>query len=352
MGSRRALDTQREAAARLGVSADALELLRATDVVDLHVDTFIWTRLFGYDLAREHRANPLGARWLSQADLPRLRRAGVGSALWSITTQPLRTRAGRGAAFRDNLARLRQRLGEQPGVEVVRDLAGYRRARAGGLHAAFLCVQGGHALDDVEARAVAGDLVAVTLVHLTSSSVGGTSSPLRRLGRARGLTRHGAELVEWLDAQRMFVDLAHIDREGFMAACDVHDRRLPLAVTHTGVAGVYPHWRNVDDEQLRRVADTGGVVGIMYEPSFLGPAGARGLDAIVSHLEHVARVAGEDAPALGSDWDGAISTPPEMPTCLELPRLVQRMLDRGFGVDRVQRVLGGNYLRALGELRP
>jgi membrane dipeptidase len=264
----------------------------------------------------------------------------------------LRTRAGRAGAFRANLERLRRLLEEAPGVAVVRDLAGYRRARAAGRHAAFLCVQGGHALDDPDARAAAGDLVAVTLVHLTSSSLGGTSSPLRHLTRTRGLTRRGAELVEWLDAQRTFVDLAHIDREGFMAAADVHDRRLPLAVTHTGVAGVYPHWRNIDDEQLRRVADTGGVVGIIYEPGFLGPPGARGLDAIVSHLEHVARVAGEDAPALGSDWDGAISTPPEMPTCLELPRLVQRMLDRGFGVERVRRVLGGNYLRALGELRP
>ena len=52
--------------------------------------------------------------------------------------------------------------------------------------------------------------------------------------------------------------------------------------------------------------------------------------AIVDHLAHIVNTVGEDHAALGSDWDGAIITPRDMPTCLELPRLVQLMLDRGM----------------------
>jgi membrane dipeptidase len=63
-------------------------------------------------------------------------------------------------------------------------------------------------------------------------------------------------------------------------------------------------------------------------------------------------VIGEDHASLGSDWDGAIITPRDMPTCLELPRLVQALLDRGVRPDAIQKLLGLNFLRAWRDLRP
>jgi len=339
----------------LGISRAAVELYLASEVVDLHVDSFIWTRVWGYDLTRRHGRGPTRARLFGHVDLPRLREAQVGGALWSITTNPWRGAAGRAQAFTDNHARLRAVLASCPDdVAVVRDAREYREARAAGRHGAFLAIQGANAVDrDLTAiEALPDDIVAATLVHLTSSRVGRTSSPLAHLSLASGLRRLGIELVRRLDAKRIFVDLAHIDREAFFTAAAEHDPTRPLIVTHTGVAGVYPHWRNLDDEQLRTVAESGGVVGIIFHSAFLGPGLGRGSAArIVEHLEHVVRVAGEDLPALGSDWDGLIVTPADMPTCLELPRLVELMLARGFSAELVRKILGGNFLRALGELR-
>ena len=103
----------------------------------------------------------------------------------------------------------------------------------------------------------------------------------------------------------------------------------------------------------RAVADTGGVVGVIFHGGYLEGAyfGGGSASSIVDHIEHVARTVGDEFVALGSDWDGLIATPRDMPTCLELPRLVQLMLERGFSAERVQRVLGGNFLRALRLLR-
>jgi membrane dipeptidase len=338
----------------LGVSRDAIDLCRSSDVIDLHVDSFIWTRLFGYSLARRHGPGFFGGRFYSQVDLPRLREAGISGAIWAITTNPFRSSRRRAAAFVTNLARLRDTLERSPDTAVVRSASEYRRAREAGKHAAFIGIQGGNALDrDADALDLIPDdlVVKVTVVHLTPSSLGGTSSPLARLTpRRAGLSPAGSEFVRRLDAKRIFVDLAHSARQTFFDAVRVHDRSLPLLVSHTGVAGVQPHWRNVDDEQLRAVADTGGVVGVMYHQDFLGPA-ARGAAAIIDNLEHIVRTVGEDVPALGSDWDGMIVTPRDMPTCVELPRLVQMMLDRGWSEDRIRKVLGGNFLRALSALR-
>jgi membrane dipeptidase len=63
------------------------------------------------------------------------------------------------------------------------------------------------------------------------------------------------------------------------------------------------------------------------------------------------KTVGEDFASLGSDWDGMIIAPKDLPTCLELPRLVQAMLDRGWTPERIGKILGGNFLRALALLR-
>ena len=345
-----------EWARQLGITRDAVDIHLASEVVDLHIDTFIWKRMFGYDLAKRHGRGPFGARLYYQADLPRLREAHVTGGMWAITTNPLRSAKGREAAFVKNITALREELGRYPDdVAVVKNATEFRAARAKGLHAAIPVVQGGNALDLTEhsLEKIPDDIVSlVTLVHLSTSSLGRTSSPAAK-GADTGLTSRGRDYVKQLNARRIFVDLAHVSRRGFFDAVEVHDRSQPLIDSHTGVNGVTPHWRNLDDEQLRAIADTGGVVAVMYQSTFLG-GGWFGCKAslVVDHLEHIVNVVGEDVPALGSDWDGMIVPPRDMPTCLELPRLVQLMLDRGWKQERISKILGGNFLHAYAMLRP
>ena len=77
-----------------------------------------------------------------------------------------------------------------------------------------------------------------------------------------------------MNARRMFVDLAHIHESAFWDAVTEHDRSQPLIDTHTGVAGVTPHWRNLTDNQVKAIADTGGVVGIIFAEEFLRRIGS------------------------------------------------------------------------------
>jgi membrane dipeptidase len=342
-------------ARELGITREAAELYLAGDVIDLHIDSFIWNRFFRYDLRRRHGHGLFGARFYSQVDFPRAREAALSGATWVITTNPWRSAARRPLVFLENLRRLQGIFESVPGdCQVVRNVAEYRQARHAGKHAAFIGIQGGNALDrDLDALDLIPDnlVLRVTIVHLSSSRIGVTSAPTggRRTG---GLSAFGKDYVRRLNEKKIFVDLAHINREGFFDAVAVHDRSQPLLVTHTGVAGVHQHWRNVDDEQLRAVADTGGTIGVIYQTNFLGePYWSGRADAIVRHLAHIVETVGEDHASLGSDWDGAIITPRDMPTCLELPRLVDIMLRRGWTPQRIQKILGGNFLRVVAALR-
>lgn len=259
----------------------------------------------------------------------------------SIATNPARRRGTRTRTLLANLARLQELSGSTSGSGLS-------------VHSA---VQGGNAFDSpADVHLVPeGALLRVTLLHLTDSWVGATSSPLGRSRGRGGLTAGGRSLVGGLNERRILVDLAHASRRTFFEAIATLDgcgHGLPPVVTHTGVSGVHRSWRNLDDEQIRAIAERGGVVGIMYHRGFLGrPSWKVGAEAIVRHLEHTIAVGGEDCAALGSDWDGMIVTPRDMPTCLELPVLVERMLERGWPEDLIRKVLGQNALRVIGTVR-
>ena len=338
----------------LGISHEAAELYSACEVVDLHLDTFIWQRLFGYDLTRRHGEGPFGARFFGQADLPRVRAAGMAAGLWIITTNPLRSRRGKRDACLRNLAQLSALLDGAESTPVS-TLSEYRDARALGKHAAFIGLQGGNALEldlsDFDRPEVAR-LCLVTLLHFTRSRIGAPALPRWLCWGSPRLTSFGIEYVRRLNEKRILVDLAHLHPAGFADVLRVHDPALPLLVSHAACHAVRPHFRNLTDAQLVQVAERGGVVGIVFNAGFVGASVWRAnVQQVTDHILHAVRVMGDDHVALGSDFDGAIIPPRDLRTVLQLPRVVDSMLARGLGADSVRKVMGLNFLRVLGAVR-
>lgn len=340
------------------VSEEARALARDVELVDLHIDTMIPPRLWGYDPLERHRGAILGGRFFGHLDVPRMFEGGLSGAMWSITTNPFRRAKRRWAVFQRNLARLRDLVARSEGkLAFARTRREYDAVRATGAHAVMLAIQGGNALQavpDAGPAAVPDHLLTrVTLVHLTNAIYGTSSAPVSILRRDKHLSAAGKRLIEQLNAERVFVDLAHIHPVSFWDAVEAHDATQPLIVTHTGVKGVREHWRNLDDDQIKAVADTGGVVGVMYQDSFLRRRGGPTDGAmVVEHMEHIIAVGGEDAVALGTDYDGAITPPKDLRCGTSYPRLVQHMLDRGWSDGRVRKALGQNFLRTFAALRP
>jgi len=337
----------------LGVSREACELLLDADFIDLHCDLEVPVRLLRYDPTRRHAPRSRPIPFFGHTDYPRLLEAGFTGVVSDLATNVFRPR-NRLRVTRKNLERMKQRIEAFPDqLALVTDRAGYDRARAEGKLALWLALQGGNAISE-DPTVLEGEigrlLHRITLVHLTSSDLGGTNSPL---GADRGLSAAGRSFVEACNAARVIVDLAHIGKRSFWDALDVHTDALPPIVSHTGVEGVYPHWRNVDDDQIRAIADRGGVIGVIYQSSFLERRLLRGRrGAILDHLQHVIDLAGEDFAALGTDYDGLIVPPADLPDVTHHPVLVQDMLDRGWSEERIRKVLGQNYLRVVATIRP
>jgi membrane dipeptidase len=354
---RTATENKLKARAEVGVtqvSTAARALVDSVDVIDLHLDLEVPVRLYGYDATMRH--TPGWRRFFGHTDWPRLREAGFTGAVYDIATNPFRPAANRQQTTIDNLASVSRRAAASADVAVVRTVADYRAARSARKLCLWPALQGGNALahDPSVLDGEVGDLLhRITLVHLTRSVLGGTSSPIFH---DPGLTDAGRDFVARCNRRRILVDLAHAGKRTFWDALAAHDPALPPIVSHTGVDGVHPHWRNLDDDQIRAIADRGGVIGIIFQSSFLealsSPIAGGRRARILDHLEHVIHVVGDTVAAIGTDYDGAIVPPADLPDVTDFPLLVQDMLDRGWSEERITRVLGANYLRVAAAVRP
>lgn len=337
-----------------GVTVEACELLLDADFIDLHCDMEVPIRVLRYDPAKRHGPYTKTPKLWFHTDYPRIREVGLTGVVYDIATNPLRPRANRHKTTLGNIERAAARVAQHPDeLAVVRDRSGYDAARAEGKTAFWISLQGGNALSHdltVLDGPVGEQLHRITLVHLTTSDLGGTNSPA---GADIGCTELGRQCVAACNANRVLVDLAHAGKKTFWDALEVHTADLPPIVSHTGVEAVRPHWRNVDDDQIRAIADRGGVVGVMYQSNFLADVKVYcERSAILDHLEHICALVGDDFASIGTDYDGWIVPPHDLPDVTDHPKLIQDMLDRGWSEERIRKILGENYLRVVAAIRP
>ncbi|HTK04260.1 MAG TPA: membrane dipeptidase [Candidatus Eisenbacteria bacterium] len=338
----------REKKARSFGSPDARALHEAYPAIDLHDDVLMWARWAGYDLAKRHRPPLPDNRWLGHVDLPRLREGGVGAQFFGLVSLPV---FGHGGCFRavdEQIDILDAFAAEHPdGMRKTRTAEGIERANRDGAVAALLGIEGAHALEGDADRVGYFAGRGVRYLGLSHFSANATCFPAKGRGRddSQGLTAFGREVVEACIASGVIVDLAHINKKGFMEACAIcRVYGAPVIVSHTGVAGAHEHWRNIDDDQLRAVSSTGGVVGVIFVPNFLGGPGT---EAVVKHLRHIVSVVGQDHAALGSDYDGMVTPPADLADISMLPNLTDALLGDRWSAELVGKVLRSNVLRVL-----
>jgi membrane dipeptidase len=168
-----------------------------------------------------------------------------------------------------------------------------------------------------------------------------------------GLTDKGRELVKMCLELGMAVDCAHLSRQGFYDLINIMEGK-PLINTHACCAEFVDIERNLTNDQLVKLASTGGVVGITYVPDFLSSKSSEHVSSedVFQHLEHAVELIGIDHVALGSDFDGVRYLPNDLGDPLQVHHLVQRMFDAGWSDEDVAKVVGGNWNRVLAQLLP
>lgn len=161
----------------------------------------------------------------------------------------------------------------------------------------------------------------------------------------RGLKKEGRQALSFLDENKIIVDISHLSDGGAYEI--LIGRKIPVVASHSNCAAVCKNPRNLTDGILKKIADCGGAVGINFYKKFLGRGDA--YFQIAQHIRHIIKVAGEDAPALGSDWDGV----PEGGQTLspeDMQSLFSRLTDYGLPPRVIDKLAYENFLRVFKEV--
>jgi len=230
-------------------------------------------------------------------------------------------------------------------IQTAADLDQYleRRKKEQGITAGLLGIEGAHALDgdlaNLDALFEAGFRI-MSPTHFFDNQLGGSAHGVNK----GGLTEMGREMVRRMEAKRMIVDLAHASPQVINDVLAL--ARRPVIVSHTGVKGTCDNIRNLSNEQIKGIAQTGGVIGIgFWETAVCG----RNARAIARALRFTADVAGIEHVGLGSDFDGAIGA---IFDTTGLATLTEALLAEGFSEGEIEKIMGGNVLRVLKETLP
>ncbi len=317
---------------------------------DLHVDSIIQQRLFGYDLRRRHRRGVSGQPLFWHADIPRMMEGGYGGACMGVHYYPWESERG-WVEMQRQIAYLDAVCEQVDEVVRVRDVGGWARGLEDERLALAPGVEGAHMLNGrierVEALAQMG-VSYLTLTHF-SANAAATASIGRGANEREGLTAFGREVVRELNRVGVAIDVAHVNDRGVIEACE--ESEAPVFCTHTGVKGVWDHSRNISDEALDAIAATGGVVGVILGPVFIAGRLRADTEAVLDHYDYIVDRVGEEHVALGSDYDGWLPTiASDHRDCRDLKRVPQGLAARGWSAEALQALSRENACRAFQEV--
>ncbi|MDA0746481.1 MAG: membrane dipeptidase, partial [bacterium] len=158
-----------------------------------------------------------------------------------------------------------------------------------------------------------------------------------------GLTSFGVGLVEEMNLLGMLVDVSHISEHGFWDVMEVSAK--PVIASHSNCKAVCDHPRNLNDKQIKALAENGGSMGVTFVPSFVD-AEKPTLQRLLDHVDHAVQLVGADYVGIGSDFDGG-GTLVEDATVF--PQITEGLAGRGYTEEDLRKILGGNHLRVLTE---
>ena len=269
--------------------------------------------------------------------------------------------------------------------------------------AAMFGVEGGHMIEDdlnkLEALYNRGARY-LTLTHniapswATSAadetaslnpSEGGTS---KDSSRRKGLTDFGRQVVQRMNQLGMIIDVSHAGDQTFSDVIKLTTK--PIIASHSSVYSLVPHRRNLKDEQIKAIAENGGVIQINFNPGFIDSSFEKKeiaflkkhaeekdsllkssmgdfymtdylynkyadeahsmrppLSMVIQHIEYIIKLVGVDYVGLGSDFDGINLTPLQLDDVTTYPIITKALVEKGYSKKDINKILGGNFLRVL-----
>lgn len=318
-------------------------------------------------------------------DIARLRKGGVKAQFWSVYV-PANTRRT-GKALQTTLEQIQlvhdmvKQYPETFALALTAD--DVQAAVKAGKIASMIGMEGGHSIENsisVLQRLYKLGARYMTLTHSETLEWADSATDEAKHG---GLTEFGEEVVREMNRLGMLVDISHVSPDTMKDALRVSTA--PVIFSHSSARAIADHPRNVPDEILPLVAKNKGIVMVNFYSGFIEPTSAQrrnlrdekrrlllkelddetavdreianwdashpmlpgSIHDVVDHIDHLVKLAGVDHVGIGSDFDGVGMLPDQLEDVATYPLITQELLNRGYKVEQIHKIMGDNLLRVL-----
>jgi membrane dipeptidase len=331
-------DLETSPAGATGISHAAKILHQKAVLVDAHIDTLL-------EIVNG-KITDIGERnSLTHVDLPRMKEGGVGVQFFAAFIEPAYKPERALKRTLQLISRFHKEIEKnQDTIELALNYKDIEDILAKNKIVAVLSIEGG--------EGISGDLDVLHTFHrLGVRAIGLTWNERNDLAEGvgekhanGGLTTFGRQVVAEMNQLGMLVDVSHMTERSFWDVIDVSEK--PIVASHSNAYAQCAHLRNLKDDQIKAMAERGGVMGMNFAPPFIDPDHAD-IARLLDHIDHIVNLVGPDHVGLGSDYDGIPSTPEGLEDVTTFPRITQALLDRGYTDTDILKILGGNFLRVL-----
>ena len=332
-----------------------------TKLIDLHCDS-VSSLIAGKDLGKSHPD--------LHVDIPRLKTGGVGIQVFAAYVPPNTSNPYDYVLQRINAIDAFSKSHEQlVSIETYKEAAAVMKTEKTGI---IISVENGLAISDSEFDNSIKKLEELrklkvrimTLVHSEHldwiASCTGTKafSPDIPSDKSQELSRNGEKLLDAMDDLGIIPDLSHTSEKGFWDV--IKHCKKPIMASHSCAHALCSHPRNLKDDQLKALGDTGGIVGINFFSAFLSQEFLNSYmknnrtpdksiivpwTIIADHIDHMVKFAGIDSVALGSDFDGISSAPNGVTGSDFYPVLEEELIKRNYTEKDISKIFYKNFLR-------
>jgi membrane dipeptidase len=353
-------------------------------IIDLHCDTVVAIQA-GIDIKFENKS--------TQVSIPCMKKGGIGLQVFACF---IASAVPEKHAFIEVLKlinHVHDFAKENDDVVLVASSQEATSVLAGEKTGIMLAVENGHVLqgkiDNLDELYNLG-VRYLTLTHAKHLTWAASSG--QDWNNDAGLTDLGREIIQRMNSLGMIIDVSHVHENTVRDV--LQQSKYPVIASHSNCRSICPTPRNLSDEQIRAIADKGGVIGINFYPGFLDAeylqyqtANCKDLynelerveqkyltdyrqkfmatleffkdlqnrmakiqvtsDRIVDHIGHIISVAGDDHVAFGSDFDGVPALPTDIPGCDCIPVIIEKMQQRRIPDKSIEKICSENFLRVL-----
>lgn len=313
-----------------------------TNLIDLHNDVLeVMTSDTSYHLKYRHNYN--------HTDIPRLKDGGVDVQFFSVWVSPTQyTNYYQQALtmlniFNSEISANQNSIAQARNWNEADSLIQQNKI------AAVIGVEGGHhienSLDNLISLYNSGmRYMTITWNNSTDWAVSAQDSRSTTVG----LSDFGKQVIRTMDSLGVIIDVSHT---GIKTIQDIlQETQNPIIASHSGARALRNHYRNLYDWQIQDIANSGGVIGVVFYPYFLNGSSNAAIQDVIAHIDYIKNLVGIDYVAIGSDFDGIEVVPLGLEDTSKFPNLTEALFDHGYTREEIDKILYKNFKRVFEQV--